>query len=131
MLQERQQRQDNIILIADDDLLIRSMLKKSLGSYGDVTVLEDGTEVVDVYLKILPDILFLDIHLPGQSGFDILDEILMFDQDAYVVMLSSDSDKDNVLNTRKMGAKGFLAKPFTKEKLEESLWKCPTIVKKK
>jgi len=129
MLQERQRRPENIILIADDDLFIRSLLKKSLQPHGAVTVLENGAEVVDTYLKIMPDILILDIHLPGLSGFEILDEILMFDQDAYVIMLSSDSAKDNVISTKKMGAKGFIAKPFTKEKLEEALWKCPTIRK--
>jgi two-component system chemotaxis response regulator CheY len=130
MLQERQKRHKNIILIADDDLFVRTLLKKTLESHGTVTSLEDGTKVVDTYLEIMPDILILDIHLPGQSGFEILDEILMFDQDAYIIMLSSDSDKDNVLNTRKMGAKGFIAKPFTKEKLEEALWKCPTMTRK-
>jgi two-component system chemotaxis response regulator CheY len=130
MLQERVKRQKNVILIADDDQLILAQLKNFLEPYATVIALQDGTEVVDTCLQIMPDILILDLHLPGQSGMDILDEILMFDQDAYVLMLSSDTDRNNVLNARKIGAKGFIAKPFTKEKLEEALWKCPTMKKK-
>jgi two-component system chemotaxis response regulator CheY len=131
MLHERQERQENVILIADDDLLVLSMLKKGLEPYGAVTALQDSTEVVDTCLQIMPDILILDLHLPGQSGLEILDEIMMFDQDAYILMLSSDTDRENVLKTSKMGAKGFLAKPFTKEKLEDALWKCPPMTRKK
>jgi two-component system chemotaxis response regulator CheY len=130
MMQERQQRQENVILIADDDLLILAQLKIFLEPYATVVTLQDGAEVVDTCLKIMPDILILDLHLPGQSGLEILDEILMFDQDAYILMLSSDTDRNNVLNARKIGAKGFLAKPFTREKLEEALWKCPTMTRK-
>jgi len=131
MLLERQKRSENIILMADDDPVIRAVTEKYLGPYGAITSLKDGADVVDTYLKIMPDILILDIHLPGMSGFEILDEILMFDQDAYVIMLSADSGKDNVINTKKMGAKGFIAKPFTKVKLEEALWKCPTMIRGK
>ena len=65
--------------------------------------------------------------MPGKSGIDILEEILMFDQTAFIVMLSADTAKDNVLETRKLGAKGFVAKPFTKEKLVDMLQKCPTM----
>lgn len=131
MFQEREQRQQNVILIADDDVVVLAQLKSFLEPYATVVTLQDDSEVVDTCLQIMPDILILDIHLPGQSGLDILDEILMFDQDAYILMLSADTDRSNVLTARKMGAKGFIAKPFTKEKLEEALWKCPTMKRKK
>ena len=131
MLRVRQQRKSNVILIADDDLFMRSLVVKAMEPHGSVVALEDGANVVDTYLKILPDLLFLDIHLPVQSGSEILKEILIFDQDAYIVMLSADSAKENVINSRTSGAKGFIAKPFTKEKLEEALWRCPTITRVK
>ena len=131
IVRAREKRQSNVIMIAEDDMFMRSLIKKGVEAHGSITALEDGSTVVDTYLKILPDILFLDIHLPVRSGIEILSEILTFDRDAYIVMLSSDSAKDNVLNTQKIGARGFIAKPFTKEKLEETLWKCPTIMQKK
>jgi two-component system chemotaxis response regulator CheY len=127
---ERQARQGNVIMIADDDMFMRSLAKRALESHGEVVAFEDGAGVVDTYMQLLPDILYLDIHMPGRSGIDILNEILIFDPDAYVAMLSADSAKDNVINTKKIGAKTFVTKPFTKEKLEEVLWKCPTIKRK-
>lgn len=131
MLKERQKRNANIILVADDDMFIRTLVKKALDPYGDVMILSDGANVVDMYLRILPDIVFLDVHLPVRAGFEILNEIVMFDPSAYVIMISADRIKDNVIHTRELGAKGFLAKPFTKDKLEEALWKCPTITQVK
>lgn len=127
LLKERQKRAENVILLADDDMFMRSLVKKGVDGYGTLHERETGEAVVDTYLQVLPDIVFLDIHMPGKSGIDILEEILMFDQNAFIVMLSADSAKDNVLETKKLGAKGFIAKPFTKEKLVDMLQKCPTI----
>lgn len=129
LYKERKNRKENIIMVADDDMFMRSLVSKALGSYGKIVELPDGENVTDTYLEISPDVLFLDIHLPGRSGMEILDEINNFDQSAYIVMLSADSNKDNVVKTRKNGAKGFVAKPFTKDKLIESMSKCTTITK--
>lgn len=127
---EKEKRTHNVILVADDDMFMRSLVKKVLEPHGALTMLEDGKEVADTYLKILPDVVYLDIHLPYKSGIEILEEILSHDPGAYVVMLSSDSVRDNVLHAQKIGAKGFVAKPFSREKLEEFLWNCPTIKRK-
>lgn len=127
LLRERQNRAENVILIADDDMFMRSLVRKGVEGHGTVSERETGETVVDTYLQILPDIVFLDIHMPGKSGIDILEEILMFDQNAFIVMLSADSAKDNVLETKKLGAKGFIAKPFTKDKLIDMMQKCPTL----
>lgn len=123
----RMDRSENIIMIADDDMFMRSLVNKSMKAYGKVIPVEKGNEVVDVYLEHMPDILFLDIHLPGESGIGILDEIQSFDHNAYIIMLSADSNKGNVLTTSMRGAKGFITKPFTEDKLIEMLKKCPTI----
>lgn len=129
LFRERQMRSDNVIMIADDDMFMRSLVRKGVEEHGNVTECEVGVGVVDTYLELLPDVLFLDIHMPGVSGIRILEEILMFDRTAFIVMLSADSAKDNVLETRKLGAQGFIAKPFTKNKLVDMLQKSPTIKK--
>jgi len=127
LLRERQRREQNVILVADDDMFMRSLVRKGTEDVGTVHECETGETVVDTYLQVLPDVVFLDIHMPGKSGIDILEEIQMFDQHAFIVMLSADSGKDNVLETKKLGAKGFVAKPFTKDKLVDMLKKCPTM----
>jgi len=126
ILLQKKNRASNVILVAEDDLFMRTLLEKALKPLGTVILLEDGANVVESYCKLLPDIVYLDIHLPVKSGIDILQEILKVDPEAYVIMLSADSVKDNVLHAQQIGAKGFVAKPFDRKKLEEFLWKSPT-----
>src|SRR3989339_1788242 len=120
-MMSRIERDHNIFLVADDDLFVRSLVSRALKDYGKIVELTNGNDVVDRFLEISPDVLFLDIHLPEKSGLDILDEIIKKNKDAFVVMLSADSHLGNVVITRKAGAKGFITKPFTKQKLLETV----------
>ncbi len=122
---DRANRRENRVLIADDDLYSRLMVKKGLGDCATFEV-ANGKDIANAYDRCAPDVLFLDIHMPGQNGLETLKDIMAMDAQAYVVMLTSDSSSDNVVYTSKGGAKGFLAKPFSKEKLQVYLKKCPT-----
>lgn len=124
---KRRARTENIILIADDDMYMRTLLKKGFNTKFTVHEIIHGSEIVGAYKKYNPDIVFLDIHMPGKDGMENLASLLAFDHDAYIVMLSSDSSIENVTKTIKNGAKGFMAKPFSKEKILEFVQKCPTI----
>lgn len=116
----------NIVLVAEDDLYMRNLVKLALG---DVTVVEaeNGSQAVDLYLKQRPDMVLLDIHMPGKNGKDVLKELLDHDPKAYVVMMSADSIAENVLSTHHAGAKGFVSKPFKKEVIARYLLLCPTL----
>ena len=124
----RQVRSENIIMVADDDILMRRILRKIIEDTG-FTVVDTayGHTVMSEYLKHLPDVLFLDIHFPDHNGTDILREVLLVDPDAYIVMLSADSTSENVVITRKMGAQGFLTKPVARIKVLNYIAKCKTI----
>jgi two-component system chemotaxis response regulator CheY len=123
----RRARQEKILLVADDDMYMRMLVKKGAGSGITVHEVADGSKVLEIYKQYAPDILFLDIHLPNVEGTEILNSILAFDPLAYIIMLSADSSPENVGATKHQGAKGFLCKPFTKEKLQEYIRKCPTL----
>ena len=123
----RQQREQNIVMVVDDDGFMRSLISKAFSNKAHILEIDDSIDIVEAYLEHLPNLIFLDIHLSRISGIDLLEEILDFDDTAHVVIISSDSKKDYVLDAKKLGAKGFLAKPFTKEKLESCYIKCPTI----
>lgn len=125
---KRKARIENVILIADDDMYMRMLIKKGIDPQYTIQETIHGSEIVTAYKKYLPDILFLDIHMPGKDGLENLEAILAYDPHAYIIMLSSDSSPENVLWTTKHGAKGFLAKPFAKDKLVDYIKKCPTIV---
>ncbi|TAL32253.1 MAG: response regulator [Alphaproteobacteria bacterium] len=123
----RLNRKESVILIADDDMFMRSLLKKALDDRATIIEMGDANDVVTAYLDKLPDVVFLDIHMPHGSGMDVLGEILNYDETAYIIILSSDSIKDNVMNAKHTGAQGFLAKPFTQGKILDYFRKCPTV----
>ena len=119
MYDERKARKHNIIMVADDDKLVRKTMKSLIGSIAQVIEVEDGDKAVVQYLNHNPDVLFLDIHMPGMSGLDAMDKIIDMDPDAYIVILSADSVKDNILSAVNKGALGFLGKPTPREKVME------------
>ncbi len=125
--QIRADRKENVVLVADDDMYMRMLVKKGLSGLADQAhEVVNGSEVMDAYKRYIPNILFLDIHMPGRNGQEVLADILAVDPAAYVIMLSSDSSVENVEFTVKKGAKGFLAKPFSKDRLLEYYYKaCP------
>ncbi len=125
----KKERGKNILLIADDDLFIRKVINKGLSELA-ITIEEvtDGDAVVETYRRLMPDVLILDIHLPGKSGIDLIAEIQACDPEAYIVMISADSTTENVNLVRGRGIKGFLTKPVDKARLLKLVNSCPTVV---
>lgn len=115
------------VMIADDNAFVRFLMKRWLGDFAEVIEIANGKEVMPAYKAQRCDIVFLDIHLPGMSGKDILKDLRREDPDAYVIMLSADSNKDNVIETAKIGAKAFITKPFMRETLNRYYNLCPTV----
>ncbi|MHC1744428.1 MAG: PleD family two-component system response regulator [Syntrophobacteraceae bacterium] len=76
---------------------------------------EDGTKALDVYDNWQPDIVVLDIMLPGMSGYSVLKSIRddRGDWTTVIIMASSLSDREAVVDCFKLGIQGFLVKPFT------------------
>lgn len=119
----REKRQEKIIMLVDDDNFLRGLIANALNPFGQVIECSEAKNVIELYRKTSPDLVFLDIHLPDSSGIDVLKEILETDAQAAVIMISSDSARENVLDTMALGATWFLSKPFTKEKILESVRK--------
>lgn len=113
----RKARPEIVVLLADDDAFIRTLLRKALEDSATVIEVADGTQVMDAYKKHLPDCVFLDIHMPGQDGKSLLKTLLAFDVSAYVIMATADGSKENVVEAAKGGAKGFIVKPFSRARV--------------
>lgn len=124
---DRIARQNNIILICDDDMYIRSLVKAGLKNVATIIEIGEGAQIIDAYKTHNPDIVLLDIHMPNLNGQEALAQIRVFDPRAYIIMLSADSSAENVVWSQRHGAKGFLAKPINKSKLSEYVEMCPTI----
>jgi two-component system, chemotaxis family, chemotaxis protein CheY len=118
---------NNVVLVADDDLFVRKIIRAALQDLAEIVEVTDGALVQEAYKKCHPDLVFLDIHLPNISGMDLIRPLIRADQGAYVVMLSADSSTENVRDSRLRGSRGFLTKPFDKKRIMHFFNSCPTI----
>ena len=107
------------VMIVDDSAFMRRMLRDIVIGNG-YTVLceaENGRIAVNNYIKLKPDIVTMDVTMNDMNGLDALKEILAFDPDARVVMVSSMSQEVIVRDAIVMGAKGFIVKPFEEKQI--------------
>lgn len=110
------------ILVVDDAAFIRMRVEKFLQRQGfDVFLAEDGTSGLESFKKEKPDIIFLDVTMPDISGMEVLKQIKEIDKDAKVVMLTNIDQQDTIMEAVKLGAKGFMKKPFEEEKLLDKI----------
>jgi two-component system chemotaxis response regulator CheY len=107
------------VLAVDDSnfmlAVISSYLKDS--HFELVATAKNGSEALEQYTEHKPDVVLLDIVMPGETGVETLDRLLGTDAGACVVMVSSLGTEEVVLDCLKKGAKSFLQKPFEKDAL--------------
>jgi len=123
----RLSREGISVMIIEDDIFTGKLVSGALSTQFSVSAAETGAEALRRYAAIAPDVVFLDIELPDVSGHDILKKLLEVDPQAFVVMLSGNGNRENIMRAVNMGAKGFIGKPFTKEKLFQYIGKCPKL----
>lgn len=117
----------NRVLIADDNKFIRYMVKRWLESDAEIMEVSHGKDVRYAYEKFRPHVVFLDIHMPGRNGCDALSDLMDADPNAFVIMVSGDSIRKNVMSTLISGARGFITKPFSRATLYRYYNQCPTL----
>ena len=106
------------ILLVDDDELIRMVLTRALEEEGYEVLTDAGTE--DILNKIkswFPDVILLDVNLPGQNGIDILKE-LNLKRNGQVIMLTADDTAETAVKAMKLGAADYFTKPFNIEEVK-------------
>lgn len=108
------------IMIVDDEELTRLKLEQQLEAedFSVVAKATDGSEAIEYYKEYEPSVVTMDISMPEMDGFEALKGILEIDEEASVIMLSSEESENNIQKSRELGAKHFLAKPFEKSDIE-------------
>jgi two-component system chemotaxis response regulator CheY len=128
-LHHRRQERNNIcVMLVEDDSFSRKLVANVLKDQFELVFAENGKEALASYLTEVPNIVFLDIDLPDITGHDVLDKILSFDPKAFIVMLSGNGYIDNIKRAVASGAKGFVGKPFSKDKLMHYIKQCSDVV---
>jgi DNA-binding NarL/FixJ family response regulator len=109
------------VLVADDHTLFRAGIRSLLGTIADIEVVgeaADGREALRLVGACRPDVVLLDIMMPGLNGLDAAARIARKFPDSHVVMLSMNADEDSVLRSLRAGAAGYLVKAADPAQLE-------------
>lgn len=126
----RGRRPERLALIVEDDYAIATWAAQILSAECDIIHVRSGEEAIASYLEYAPDIVFLNVHLPGIDGHRTLRALRKADPVAFVVMFSSDPARTHVLRACEEGASGFLCKPATGERLVSMLNRAPFVHRK-
>jgi len=110
-----------LILLAEDDPDIQSLVRHCLEGDGYVVhIAGDGREALELFRKLKPDLMILDVMMPRVTGFEVMRELRDGDElrrETPVLMLTSRIGEDDVLTGFDLGVADYLAKPFVVSEL--------------
>lgn len=111
------------IAIADDERLVAEALEYALGLFGFEIVgsTRNGPGALEIVKREKPDILVLDLFMPGMDGFDVVKAIRDQNVNTKVLVLTSSSDPEDVVKAARLGVAGYAAKDIKMENLHEML----------
>ena len=113
------------VLIVDDDANLRLLLRLALGTE-PYTIYEaaTGEMALAMCLDLAPDLILLDIALPGLDGISVLQQIRQSNQTVYILMVSALHMQKWIMAALENGADGFIAKPLNVSTLRQTVAKC-------
>ena len=111
------------IMVVDDSKMVYMQMKNLLADCGEefevAAYCRSGEEALDQYDQVSPDLVTMDIIMPGMDGLETAQAILEEHPEARIIMVSSLAYGDTFDEAQAIGAKGFIDKPFEKEQLLE------------
>ena len=112
------------VLIVDDSAFMRMRCVATVKEEGYETVeAGDGVEAVAVYKQEQPNAVLLDITMPNMDGLEALRQIMAFDSNAKVAMVTAMGQQGMVMEAMKAGARDFVVKPFEPDRVKATLKK--------
>ena len=113
------------VLVVDDSMVMRAMISDILtkGGFKVVGQAKNGKEAVEQYVQLSPDLVTMDIIMPGEHETDVVKKIVEVDRDARIIIVSGLNQKSLVMQALDNGAKDFLVKPFENAELLEAAHK--------
>jgi two-component system, chemotaxis family, chemotaxis protein CheY len=113
------------LMIVDDSSIIRKLIQNYLNEYHIEIVGEagDGKSAVELFLELRPDMVTMDIVMPEMDGLSVIDEIRKIDPTVKIMVVTALSDKSTGIEAMKRGAKSYVVKPFTPDKLKNAFLK--------
>lgn len=111
------------VVLVDDDQSMRALLRDLMGAIGHRVIGEGdtGRRAVELFEKLKPDVICLDIQMPEMSGLEALAKIRALNSDAIVLMITGVTTSENVRGAIASGASGIIAKPFSSGKIASEI----------
>jgi len=111
------------LLIVDDHTVVREGIRRLLSAFLNLIIVEAASsrEAITLFRAEHPDIVLLDINLPGFGGLDLLRRLLMIDPNAHILMFSMHANANYVVRALEAGARGYISKGAKAEELVEAV----------
>jgi two-component system, chemotaxis family, chemotaxis protein CheY len=119
------------VMIVDDSMIMTQKLSVMVRDLGHevVRVCKDGAEAVKDYPLVKPDVVTMDITMPGMDGIETMTQIKAANPNARVIMVTSHGQEAMVVRALEAGALGYVLKPVTKERLSAMIERAVTQVR--
>lgn len=126
------------ILVADDHLVYRIGIRNLLGTESGIQVVgeaSDGLQAIELYRRLKPDVLLLDLRMPQRSGIEVVIAIRKEFSDARILIVTSYQTEEEIFQVLQAGALGYILKDMGREMLMEAVrsvnagmrWVSPTV----
>jgi DNA-binding NtrC family response regulator len=109
------------VMIVEDQPFLRGLLTETLTKTCKISACASAEEAWAFYVKETPDVSFLDVGLPGTNGHVLAGLIKELDPLSYVVMITASRYLEDIEAAKKNHVDGFIAKPFSKQKVDECI----------
>ena len=107
------------LLVVDDEDNVREIIEEYFTSLGyEVEIARDGAEALRRAAAVRPDVVLLDINMPGVTGDEALNRLHAIDPTVPIVMLTANADEDVARDLLRRGAMDYVTKPFELETLD-------------
>jgi len=106
-----------ILIIDDEDIVLDSCCQILKNGTFDIATAKNGEEGLEVLKEFKPDLVYVDLKMPGISGFEVLDQIHEFDPTIVTIVITGFATVSSAVEAMKKGTYDFLPKPFTPDEL--------------
>jgi DNA-binding response OmpR family regulator len=101
------------VLLVEDEVNLSKLLKNAIGdSFHSFLLAKDGDEGLEIYKKVIPDIVITDIMMPNKTGLEMAKEIKAINPESKIIILSAFSDVEKLLSAIDIGVVKYFIKPF-------------------
>lgn len=113
------------VMIVDDSIFMQSFIGDIIEKLGHKVIgtAQNGEEAIEQYIRLMPDLVFMDVTMEKMSGVDAVKEIIRLDKDARIVMCSAMGQEIIIKEAIREGAKDFIVKPFQSDDIKTSIEK--------